>query len=171
MSEKTVVSRQEVSDLLVEDVYFEKGHLKIKLFQSTMAIIGWLGVILPFIWLLIPVIFPKAAQKTHFFLYKEELTALKFLLIFLSLSFFAISLTYILLTFRNNYRFKHSLQNEKLYDEERLDKQRELLNDVYTERFGTKEFRQSVKFYSVKEEQNFDTSFIKELYKKGNVDL
>lgn len=74
---------------------------------------------------------------------------------------------YIILTFLNNYRFKHFLQKEKQYDAERVDVRRKLINQAYDERFGTKDFRHNVCFYSVKEEQNLETDFGKKLYQKG----
>ena len=59
------------------------------------------------------------------------------------------------------------LQKEKQYDDERLNKRRELLNKAYDERFGSEEFRHKVCFYSVKEEQNLETDFVKKLYQEG----
>ena len=77
------------------------------------------------------------------------------------------AILYIILTFWNNYRFKHFLQKEKQYDAERVDVRRKLINQAYDERFGTKDFRHNVCFYSVKEEQNLETDFVKKLYQKG----
>ena len=59
------------------------------------------------------------------------------------------------------------MQKEKQYDDERLNKRRELLNKAYDERFGSEEFRHKVCFYSGKEEQNLETDFVKKLYQEG----
>ena len=98
---------------------------------------------------------------------EKKKTTLLFLFIFLSLSFVFLAILYIILTFWNNYRFKHFLQKEKQYDAERVDVRRKLINQAYDERFGTKDFRHNVCFYSVKEEQNLETDFVKKLYQKG----
>ncbi|NTK89822.1 hypothetical protein HQ677_04525, partial [Enterococcus faecium] len=45
------------------------------------------------------------------------------------------------------------------------------LEEVYTERSGTKEERETVRFYSVSEEKNLDTTFIADLYKENGVEL
>lgn len=52
------------------------------------------------------------------------------------------------------------------YEDEKLKKRQELLEEVYTERFGTKEERETVRFYSVSEEKNLDTTFIQICIKK-----
>ena len=96
---------------------------------------------------------------------------LKFLFIFLCIMFVVIAVIFILLTSWNNYRFKNLLQKSVQYDEERLDARRQLLKDEYDKRFGPEEFRREVCYYSVKEEQNLDTDFVRNLYKKGGVKL
>lgn len=157
---KQNLSREEAKKSLVYDPYFEKGHYGSKIFQTLVAILSWFGVLIPFV-------FPNRAQYNHIVVYLEEKTTLLFLLIFLSVSFVFLTILYILLTFWNNYRFKHFLQKEKQYDDERLNKRRELLNKAYDERFGSEEFRHKVCFYSVKEEQNLETDFVKKLYQEG----
>lgn len=164
---KQNLSREEAKKFLVYDPYFEKGNYGSKIFQTLVAILSWFGVLIPFLWILFPFVFPNRAQYNHIVVYLEEKTTLLFLLIFLSVSFVFLTILYILLTFWNNYRFKHFLQKEKQYDDERLNKRRELLNKAYDERFGSEEFRHKVCFYSVKEEQNLETDFVKKLYQEG----
>ncbi|XFE28233.1 hypothetical protein Q5Z34_16055 [Listeria innocua] len=57
------------------------------------------------------------------------------------------------------------------YEDEELKKRQELLEEMYTERFGTKEERETVRFYSVSEEKNLDTTLIADLYKENGVEL
>ena len=157
---KKNISREEAKKSLVYDPYFEKGHYGSKIFQTIIALLGWCGVIIPFLWIIFPFVFPNRARFDHIIIYREEKSTLLFLFIFLSI-------LYIILTFLNNYRFKHFLQKEKQYDAERVDVRRKLINQAYDERFGTKDFRHNVCFYSVKEEQNLETDFVKKLYQKG----
>lgn len=164
---KKNISREEAKKSLVYDPYFEKCHYGSKIFQTIIALLGWCGVIIPFLWIIFPFVFPNRARFDHIIIYREEKSTLLFLFIFLSISFIFLSILYIILTFWNNYRFKHFLQKERQYDAERVDVRRKLINQAYDERFGTKDFRHNVCFYSVKEEQNLETDFVKKLYQKG----
>lgn len=168
---KKRITREEVSKLLVLDNYFNKKHHVLKIGQTVIAVLGWLGVVLPFVWSSIPFVSPKFAGKHSFYTYLEEFQLLKLLVPFLALSFVFILIFYLCLTIWNNHRFRHLLQKEKLYNEERLEKRTQLLENAYTERFGPKEIRYKAKFYSVSEEQNFDKDFVKNLYKENGVEL
>ncbi|MDA3974390.1 cell division protein [Enterococcus thailandicus] len=168
---KPKITREEVEQLLVSDAYFEKKNYALKFFQTLVAVFGWICVVTPFIWLLLPFISPEKAWKNHLVVYKDELQTLKFLFIFLSIMFVAIAITFITLTIWNNFQFKNLLQKQIQYDEERLAKRRQLLRKEFDSRFGPTEFRKEICSYSVKEEQNLETNFVRDLYKKGGVEL
>lgn len=165
------ITREDVASILVKDKYYEKGHWGTKIIQTIVAIIGWVGVILPFIWVFSPIVFPNLSISRYFHNYSEEMWALWFLIIFLAIAFVVILISYISLTVWNNRRFGGLLRKETTFDEERLAKRRQILSDSYAERFGDEEFRHSVKYYAVKEEQNFDTHFVEDIYKKNEVQL
>lgn len=165
------ISREEVQKHLIDDAYFKKGHHSLKIFQTIIAILSWLAVLVPFIWIALPFIFPNNTKLKHFLVYKDELQLLKFLEIFLGIAFATILVVYILLTIWNNHRFKTLLQKATQYDEDQLAIRRQLLKEEYDKRFGPEEFRKEVCFYSVKEEQNFDTDFIRNLYEKNGAKL
>lgn len=168
---KKTISREEVTKLLVSDPYYEKGHLGQKIFQTSVAIIGWLLVILPFIWVLSPIFFGDLAKRFNLFTYMEELQTLKFLIIFLTIAFLTILILFISLTIWNNYRFSHLLQKREMYDADRVEKRKRLLDADFEKRFGPRAEREAVCYYLVKEEQNLDTHYTRDLYKKGDVDL
>ncbi|WP_265458149.1 cell division protein [Enterococcus sp. HY326] len=165
------ITREDVSHILVKDKYYEKGHLGTKIFQSVVALVGWFGVILPFIWIFVPILFPDLEISRYFHSYSEEIRALMFLVIFLAISFVIILITYVSLTLWNNHRFGGQLRKETTYDDQRLATRRQVLNDSYNERFGSQEYRHTVKYYAVKEEQNLDTHFVADLYKENGVKL
>lgn len=79
---KQNLSREEAKKSLVYDPYFEKGHYGSKIFQTLVAILSWFGVLIPFLWILFPFVFPNRAQYNHIVVYLEEKTTLLFLLIF-----------------------------------------------------------------------------------------
>ncbi|MGM0238798.1 cell division protein [Enterococcus sp. AZ103] len=164
-------TREDVASFLVKDKFFEKGHLGLKIFQTVIGSIGWLGVFLPFVWIFTPILFPKLNISQYFHSYSEEIRSLMFLVLFLAVAFVIILITYVALTLWNNHRFGGLLRKENTFDEERLNKRRNLLNNCYTDRFGDKDFRHTVKYYAVKEEQNLDTHFISDLFKENGVGL
>lgn len=164
-------SRAEVESMLVQDEYFEDKHVFLKTKQTIMAIIGWLGVVLPFIWVLTPLFFPQLTISHYFMTYLEEMMTLNFLVIFLLGAFIFIAVLYVALTFWNNHRFKTSLRKGKTYDEARLEKRKAVLETAYEKRFGEKNFRTEVKYYEVKEEQNLETGFVSQLYRENGVKL
>ncbi len=168
---KKMIQRKDVSKLLVSDDYFSEKHYLLKILQTLVAIIGWMGVILPFVWLSIPFVFPKFAEEYSFRTYAEGFQTFRFLLIFLTISFVFILIFYICMTIWNNYRFSHFLQKEPLFNEKRLEKRKKLINEAYDERFCPEEIRHNVKFYSVSEEQNLDKEFFRKMYKDNEVPL
>ncbi|MFZ8765732.1 cell division protein [Enterococcus asini] len=168
---KKIMTREEVRQQFLSDDYFSKDSWWLKIRQSLIAILAWFLVILPFIWLTLPFLQKKVAEVIYFRTYTEELTMFHFLLIFLGCSFLVIVVASIILTWQNNRRFRQLLQKEKVYNEERLEKRREIVMGFYQERFGEQAFRTKVRFYSVKEEQNLATDTIKELYQKEGAAL
>lgn len=171
MHKKERKTREDVSDILISDKFFDGKHPLLTLRQSILALLGWCGVILPFIWILFPFIFPKAAQKYHFHTYAEGFATFDLLVLFLGIAFVLILIVFVVLTLKNNRHFKSTLRDKVMYDEEKLAVRKTVLEDFYVERFGTKEFRESVQFYSVTEEQNIGTDDIKDLYKEKGVEL
>ncbi|WP_225420421.1 hypothetical protein [Lapidilactobacillus bayanensis] len=171
MKKKHQVTRQEVSRRLVSDQYFESGHWILTIWQSILAVLAWLVVILPFVWLALPFVMPEWAVHLNFRTYFEELFTFKFLHWFLLIAVGLVTIFSVSLTIRNNHRFKHLISKEVLHDETRLVVRRRVLGDFYDERFGVQEFRESVRFYSIKAVQNLEVSTVKDLYQKYEVAL
>ncbi|ARD91166.1 hypothetical protein LLUC109_0855 [Lactococcus cremoris] len=69
---KQNLSREEAKKSLVYDPYFEKGNYGSKIFQTLVAILSWFGVLIPFLWILFPFVFPNRAQYNHIVVYLEE---------------------------------------------------------------------------------------------------
>ncbi|MCV3161099.1 hypothetical protein OHD86_01980 [Enterococcus faecium] len=168
------VKREEVASILVKDKYFSKGNYWLKIWQTLVALLGWMIVVLPFIWVIwvfFPLTRPERAKDFFLYAFLSEKKMLYFLIGFFVLIFFSFLITSFVLTRWNN-RNLHKKVNESFeYEDEELEKRQELLEEMYTERFGTKEERETVRFYSVSAEQNLDTTFITDLYKENGVEL
>lgn len=162
MKEKT--TREDAESSIIKDSFFDKGKYRIKIFQSLFAIIGWVGVFFPFLWIALPFIFPRKMGKLQILIYFEEKESFNFLLLFLSIAFFTIAILYVVLTYLNNSRFSNDFTKKEYYNEVRLKEREKLLESAYEKRFGPRKERQSIKYYSVLEEQNLPTDFTKKLY-------
>lgn len=171
MTKKVKKTREDVANLLVSDKFFDGKHPLLTIRQSLLALLGWCGVLLQFVWILFPSLFPKTAAHFNFRTYAEGYVTFDLLKIFLGVAFLIILVVYLILTIKNNRHFKSTLRNTTMYDEEKLAGRKQALDEFYTERFGTKEFRESVQFYSVTEEQNLETDDIKNLYEEKGVKL
>ena len=166
---KQRVTREEVKERLVTDAYFQKGRSALKTRQTILTILAWLMVLVPFVWLAIPLTLPNLADRIAFRTYLEEAVTFEFLALFLGISFLVLVLTFTLLTLRNNRRFKRLLQKQSMHDEAALEKRKELLEAFYEERFGTKEERHGAKYYAVAPEQNIGEREIQELLRRNGV--
>lgn len=96
---------------------------------------------------------------------------LYFFIGFFALIFFSFLIISFVLTRWNNRNLYRKVNKSFEYEDEELKKRQELLEEMYTERFGIKEERETVRFYSVSEEKNLDTTLIADLYKENGVEL
>jgi|SRR5699024_8004249 len=165
--QKKTTSREDVNKILVSDLFFNKNNLSLKLRQSVLTLLGWIGVLFPFIWVLTPYFFPKVANRIPFFPYVEISEMVTFLLKFFSIIFPLIVVSSVILTIWNNKRYKRLLTKKTLVNEDTLEKNKASLESFYDERFGSKEFRENIRFYTVPAEKNIENEDIKILYSKG----
>lgn len=163
---KKIVTREEVNEILVSDNYFKKGNLTLKIWQSILTLLSWMGVFLPFIWILFPVFYPKKANQLNFYLYPEEITTFRFLLKFFLIVFLLILVGSISLTIWNNYRYKNILEKTITIDENSVANNNNTLEKFYSERFGEQSIREEIRYYSVIAEKNITDDDIINLYRK-----
>ncbi|MBA1392468.1 cell division protein [Lactobacillus sp. XV13L] len=154
---------------LVRDSYFGSGHWGLKSGQTAVAIVGWLGVLFPFFWVLLPVWWPQAGRKLKIVHYQDEIHLLQFLALFFLGYFIFILLFYCGVTLWNNCRFKTTLDKYAVPDQEKLHKREEVIEQAWEKRFGSAPKRHQARFYSVRPDQNLDTHFTYDLFKKYEV--
>lgn len=160
-------TREDVNEILVSDSFFKKDNISLQLRQIFLSLIGWLAVFFPFIWLLFPVLNAKLASQFYLYTYTEVKQTVWFLLLFFSVIFLFIIVISIALTAWNNHRYKTKITKEMLVNEEMLQMNTTTLESFYTERFGKKEYRENICFYTVTAEKNIEIEDINNLYKKG----
>lgn len=69
------VTREEVASILVKDNYFSKGNYWLKIWQTLVALFGWMIVVLPFIWVFFSIDETRKSQRfllVRFFIGKEN---------------------------------------------------------------------------------------------------
>lgn len=146
------------SEDMIEDKYFQKGFAGLKIFQTFVATIGWILVILPFVWILLAINF---GTKT----FSENLARfLSMVTIFFVTVMVIILFIYIPLTILNNRKFKRIYEQKNTFGEDTLVQKEVKLEKYFEARFGTKLFREHVRYYSVSEDQNISNNEINELF-------
>ncbi|ENZ5627157.1 hypothetical protein ACGWZA_001904 [Enterococcus hirae] len=165
------IKREEVATLLIKDKFFAKGNRRLKIKQWIAAILGWCGVIFPFIWVTISFRASMKGRGLQWHSFPEERKTFSFLLLFLAIAFLGFVLLFLFMTRWNNRRYQTMLRSEKMYDEEKLEKRRDILETEFSMRFGPKEEREAVCYYVVSEEQNLEKDLIENLYKNEGVEL
>jgi hypothetical protein len=155
----------------VQDKFFEKGHLWLKIRQVLINLL-FLGV------LVIPVmiLFNSLANGQlwtflHHWTYQDGFALTNYLQSFILLAVLVILVLSLAFLLRNNYREQKVYPKKRTYDEELLNKRKEILYEMYAERFGDKEFRESTKYYAVDGEKNIDDHLIEELFKDNGVEI
>ena len=113
----------------------------------------------------------RKSQSFYLYAFLLEKKMLYFFIGFFALIFFSFLIISFVLTRWNNRNLYRKVNKSFEYEDEELKKRQELLEEMYTERFGTKEERETVRFYSVSEEKNLDTTLIADLYKENGVEL
>ncbi|MFS0926986.1 hypothetical protein ACFC37_05680 [Enterococcus durans] len=165
------VKREDVASLLIKDKYFAKGNGWLKIKQTVIVIIGWSAVVVPFIWVGLSINASAMGEGFRFHYFPEESRTAYFLFFLLAMVFMVFIIVFLLMTRWNNRRYKKMLRSEKMYDEQKLEKRKEILEKEYAQRFGSKEEREAVCYYVVSEEQNFEKDLISNLYEKEGVGL
>lgn len=152
---------------LVEDNYFTAQNWDLKIEQTTVALISWLVVILPFICLALPVWQPAIAAALPFNYQTDILSPLSFLANFFDEYFVFIAIFYLGLTFWNNYQFAATWTDHLVVDLQREHERANLVEDAWNQKFGSAEQRENCSYYCVEAEQNLETDFAQTLFKQG----
>ncbi|MGX7030622.1 hypothetical protein [Vagococcus zengguangii] len=151
----------------VTDRFFGKKHYKLKIYQSLLSLSMWFLVVAPVVITLNSIYFKVKPLTFIQWKYREGFKMYHTVVDFLLVALVVFLVVGLLLTLRNNYMIKNYYKKQVTYDEKRVAGKAALLEEVYTERFGSVQERQAVKYYSISEEKNFDASFVSDLYQDG----
>lgn len=155
---------------LYTDKFFESGHWLLKIRQVLIAIIGWLAVIIPIVITVLAFWASFDSRVPHLWSYHEGIYEIKFIGVILIFAWvmtliFAISMTII-----QNRKRDRIVEQWPTFNPINQKERKKTIDDFIDKRFGPKEFREHVKNYTVKPEQNLETHQIQKLYAKKNLD-
>ena len=94
----TRIKREEVATLLIKDKFFAKGNRRLKIKQWIVAILGWCGVIFPFVWVTISFRASMKGRGLQWHSFPEERKTFSFLLLFLAVAFLGFVLLFLFMT-------------------------------------------------------------------------
>jgi hypothetical protein len=155
---------------LYTDMYFDEGHWWLKIWQTFIAILGWLCVFVPIIITVTSFWAVYNPKIPHLWSYSEGIFEVKFIGVLLIFAFAMSSLFAVSMTIIQNRRRDRLAEQWPTYNPINQRRRETELEKFMDERFGDKEFRENTRYYEVKPEQNLDTDQIKEIYRKSNLD-
>lgn len=155
----------------VQDSFFEKGNLVLKIRQILINLIFLSVLILPIMILFNSISEKKIWKNFYYWTYQDGFQLTDYLTSSISIGFLVILVFSLGFLFRNNYYELKLYPKKIMYNKEKLEQRKIILNDVYTERFGSQEFRESAKYYAVDGTQNLPDHMISDLFKAGGVDI
>jgi len=155
----------------VEDLFFEKGNLGLKIREAIVPTVLWLG----FFYSQLSIINSYGKKSFIPFVYHWSTNESKIFTNYVSgaliVSFWIILATSTYLVIRNNYHEKTYFAKHKLYDEEKMALRTQALDEFYTARFGDQESRQEAKYYVVNPEENFENGQIQALFEARGLEI
>lgn len=154
---------------LYSDDYFEKGHWGLKVWQTLVGLFGWVCVIVPIVTTVLSFWAAYHPHVLHLWSYNEGIFEIKFIGIILLFSFAVVSLFAVGMTIIQNRKRDRVVEQWPTFNPINQRKREDQLEKFMDDRFGNREFREHVRHYQVKPEQNLDTDQIHQLYEQHDL--
>ncbi len=155
----------------IQDDYFEKGNIKLKVRETVVVVLLWLILLYPIL-AIINSYSPFPLWKfIYHFSSKESEAFTDYCGTVLVLGFGLMTLCSTFFLLKNNHNEKYGFEKETLYDVEKCAAREVLLDEVYEKRFGTRNFRENAQFYVVAPEQNLPNGYIEGKFKKRGLEI
>lgn len=154
---------------LYSDAYFEKGHWGLKIRQTLIGLLGWICVFVPVIITVLSFWASYNPKIIHLWSYNEGIFEIKFIGVLLLFAFVLVSLFAVGMTIIQNRKRDRVVEQWPTFNPINQRKRETQLGKFMDERFGDQEFRENVRHYQVKPEQNLDTDQIHQLYEQHDL--
>lgn len=159
----------QVTQQLYTDDYFAKGHLGLKLWQTLVALIGWLCVFVPILVTVISYIGVRFGGIQPLWRYHEGIYEIQFIgviLLFLASVALIFTVSMTIIQVRKRQRL---VEQWPTFDPISQKARETELDKFMNQRFGTPEFRQHCRNYRVEADQNLDTDQIQSLFEQQHL--
>ncbi|GEL15973.1 hypothetical protein [Pediococcus cellicola] len=170
MAPKKKTKNDDETQMAFTDHYFEKGHWLLKIWQTIVALLGWLGVFIP----LVVTGLSYFGVKYHFFkplwIYREGIFEVQFISVILLFSFVMVLVFSVSMALIQNRKRDRLVEQWPTFNPINQKKRSTELNQFMDQRFGPAEKRQNVRNYQVEPEQNIETHEIKQLFDQHHID-
>lgn len=150
-----------------QDDYFARQHWGRKLWQTLVAILCWLVLLVPCVVTIGTYLayITDGRQGFYFWHYREGFSELDLLLILLFIIGLGMAVFCLLVGGIQNRRRKRVLEKTPQYDIQESNRQVDKAMQLAADRFGSRHFRHTVRYYVVKPEQNFTRDDLKNAIK------
>jgi len=155
---------------LYTDKYFESGHLWLKIYQTFVAIIGWVAVIVPIVITITSFWASFNPKVPHIWSFREGIYEIKFIGIILLFAFVMTAIFSTGMTIIQNRKRDRVVEQWPTFNPINQKKRKKTIDYFIDNRFGDQEFRENVRSYDVQPEQNLETHQIQKLYAKKDLD-
>lgn len=158
------------SQQLYTDDYFSRGHWGLKIWQTFVAIMGWLCVLVPVFITVWSYLGTTIGKVQPIWRYHEGIFEIQFIgiiLLFLAVVSLIFTVSMTIIQTRKRDRLVEQWPtfnpiNQKARETE--------LDKFMNNRFGDDQFRQTVRNYRVESDQNLDTDEIHQLFDQQHLD-
>ena len=155
----------------VQDNFFEMGHWWLKIRQVLFNLVFLAVLIVPIVILFNSLSSGRLISSFHYWTWADGFDLTDYLNSAILLAFVVILVFSLAFLYRNNYREQNVYPNKKTYDEKKLAERKEILDKMYTERFGDHQSRETVRYYAVDGEKNLPDRMIEDLFKENGVEI
>jgi len=155
----------------VQDDFYENGHPWLKLREIVVTFLFWIVLLAPILVLFNSLSADVLWPWMYHWDWPDGIELARFLVHAILLGFIVVLLASIALLLRNNHYERKVYPNRITYDRPSMERRKAIMEHFYAERFGSPEFRESARYYSVRPEQNIDEGTIDKLFKDGNCEI
>lgn len=154
---------------LYTDAYYEPGHWGLKIWQTFVALLGWLAVIIPITVTALSIWSSYDPHVPRIWSYHEGIFEFKFIGILLVFSFVLTGFFAVTMTIIQNRKRDRLVEQWPTYNPINQKKRTKALAKFMDDRFGDATSRENTRYYEVKPEQNLDTDEIQRLYDERDI--
>lgn len=160
---------ERVHQQLYTDDFFAKGHWLLKIWQTLVALFGWVCVIVPLVITIQSFMGVEFGVFKPLWTYSEGIYEIKFIGVIILFTAVCAMIFTVAMSIIQNRKRDRLVEQWPTFNPIDQRMRADELERFMNERFGDEEFRHGVKSYQVQPEQNLDTDAIHELFGEKDI--